>query len=67
MHSHQQQKQRFKKLEKFKSKKFRIIISTDVIARGIDIPTVDHVIHYNLSKDAETYVHRCGRTARMRK
>jgi ATP-dependent RNA helicase DDX24/MAK5 len=66
LHSHQQQKQRFKKLEQFSRGQLKIVISTDLIARGIDIPQVRHVIHYNIPRDVETYVHRCGRTARMR-
>ena len=40
------------------------MITTDVAARGIDIPTMDYVINYDLPDDPENYVHRCGRTGR---
>lgn len=51
-------------LNKFKANKVRVIVATDVLARGIDIKDVDLVINYNVPSDAEDYVHRIGRTAR---
>ncbi len=51
-------------LNKFKANLVRVIVATDVLARGIDIKDVDLVINYNVPGDAEDYVHRIGRTAR---
>ena len=64
LHSQLQQKQRLKNLDRFKSSKHGILIATDVAARGLDIPSVDHVIHFNLPRTADAYIHRSGRTAR---
>ena len=52
----------------FRFKKFpnAILIASDVAARGLDIPSVDHVVHYQLPRSADLYVHRSGRTARAR-
>lgn len=43
-----------------------VLLATDVAARGLDIPDVDHVVHYQVPRTAETYVHRSGRTARAK-
>lgn len=68
LHSHLEQKQRLKNLERFKSTPNSILLATDIAARGLDVPSVDHVIHYQIPRSADTYVHRNGRTARaMRK
>jgi ATP-dependent RNA helicase DDX24/MAK5 len=58
------QKQRLKNLERFTANPSCILIATDVAARGLDIPNVKHVIHYQVPKTTENYVHRSGRTAR---
>ncbi|KAK9479390.1 P-loop containing nucleoside triphosphate hydrolase protein [Lipomyces japonicus] len=63
-HSHMIQKQRLRTIERFKSIDKSILISTDVAARGLDIPHVQHVLHYHLPRSADMYVHRSGRTAR---
>lgn len=64
LHSQLQQKQRLRNLERFKAAPDGVLIATDVAARGLDIPHVDHVVHFNLPRSADAYVHRSGRTAR---
>ncbi|GAA5848483.1 hypothetical protein JCM8547_004527 [Rhodosporidiobolus lusitaniae] len=64
IHSGMQQRQRLKALDKFKSSPNAVLIATDVAARGLDIPSVSHVVHFQLPRSADTYVHRSGRTAR---
>ncbi|CAH3162860.1 unnamed protein product [Pocillopora meandrina] len=73
-----QQRQRLKNLDRiimilllffFSSKQFKqsasgLLLATDVAARGLDIPAVEHVIHYQVPKDPDLYIHRSGRTAR---
>lgn len=49
---------------RFKSTPNSVLLATDIAARGLDIPTVDHVIHYQVPRTADAYVHRNGRTAR---
>ncbi len=58
------QSQREYVLAQFKAKRVRIIVSTDVLSRGIDIKDINLVINYSVPRDAEEYVHRIGRTAR---
>jgi len=67
MHGGIDQKDRFSIFERFRSGENNVLITTDVAARGIDIPTMDYVINYDLPDDAENYVHRCGRTGRGNK
>lgn len=64
IHGDKSQIQRTRALENFKQGKVRVLVATDVAARGIDIEAVSHVINYDLPVEAETYVHRIGRTAR---
>ncbi|MEF9961388.1 MAG: DEAD/DEAH box helicase [Erysipelotrichaceae bacterium] len=59
------QKDRFAVMEDFRKGKFRYLITTDVSARGIDIPALSHVIHADLPRDGATYVHRIGRCGRV--
>ena len=61
------QRKRESLLEGFKSGKYRVLVATDVAARGLHIPEVSHVFNYDLPQDAEDYVHRIGRTARAGK
>jgi ATP-dependent RNA helicase RhlE len=67
MHGGIEQKDRFAIFERFRSGENNVLITTDVAARGIDIPTMDYVINYDLPDDPENYVHRCGRTGRGNK
>jgi len=64
LHSQLIQKQRLQSLEKFKSNPKSILVATDIAARGLDIPNVQHVVHYHLPRATDTYIHRSGRTAR---
>ncbi|KYM89644.1 ATP-dependent RNA helicase DDX24 [Atta colombica] len=67
LHANMQQRQRLKNLERFQDDKNGLLIATDVAARGLDIPNIEHVIHYQVPRTAENYVHRSGRTARAQK
>jgi ATP-dependent RNA helicase DDX24/MAK5 len=64
IHANMQQRQRLKNLDRFRSNPRALLISSDVLARGLDVKGVDQVVHYQLPPTAETYVHRSGRTAR---
>ncbi|KAF8889623.1 P-loop containing nucleoside triphosphate hydrolase protein [Infundibulicybe gibba] len=64
LHSQLEQRQRLKNLDRFKSTPNSVLLATDIAARGLDIPAVDHVIHYQIPRSADSYVHRNGRTAR---
>lgn len=59
-----EQKEREDVLREFRNRKHQILVATDIIARGIDIDSIDLVINFNVPNDAEDYVHRVGRTAR---
>jgi ATP-dependent RNA helicase RhlB len=59
------QKKRQSLLASFQSGELPVLVATDVAARGLHIPDVSHVINYDLPQDAEDYVHRIGRTARL--
>jgi ATP-dependent RNA helicase RhlE len=64
IHGNKSQGQRDRAIKAFKSGEIRILVATDVAARGIDISGVSHVYNYELPEVAENYVHRIGRTAR---
>lgn len=64
IHSDKSQGQRRHALENFRRGKTSILVATDVLARGIDVPDVDHVINFDLPDMPEDYVHRIGRTGR---
>lgn len=64
IHGDKSQGARQSALSNFKNKKLRILVATDIAARGIDIDELSHVINYDLPEVAETYVHRIGRTGR---
>lgn len=67
LHAQMHQKQRLKNLERFSAAENGFLIATDVAARGLDIPDVEHVVHYQVPRTSESYVHRSGRTARAKK
>lgn len=64
IHGNKSQNNRQIALNKFKNKSLRILVATDIAARGIDIDELTHVINYDLPNISETYVHRIGRTGR---
>lgn len=65
LHADMDQKKRLSSLEKFRQNANSILIATDVAARGLDIKDLDCVIHYQVPKTCESYIHRSGRTARL--
>lgn len=67
LHAKMAQRARLKSLERFTSNALGLLIATDVAARGLDIPNVEHVIHYQVPRTTENYIHRSGRTARGNK
>ncbi len=64
IHGNKSQAARTRALDGFKKGVFNVLVATDVAARGIDVDDITHVINYDLPIEAETYVHRIGRTAR---
>lgn len=64
MHSDKDQAERAEIMKQFSSGEIKLLITTDINARGVDIPNVDHVVNYDLPDEAENYVHRVGRTGR---
>lgn len=64
IHGDLRQNKRDQVIADFRDKKYRILVATDVAARGLDIPHIEHVINYDLPQCAEDYIHRIGRTAR---
>ena len=64
LHSNRSQSQRQQALDGFKRGKFRVLVATDIAARGIDVAEIGHVVNYDLPHVPEDYVHRIGRTAR---
>ena len=67
LHGDINQSQRIKVIEGFKTRKFKLLIATDVAARGIDVDTLTHVINYSIPENSEIYIHRIGRTGRAGK
>ena len=64
IHGDLRQTKREKVLMKFRKNQFQILVATDVAARGLDIPLIEHVINYDIPQNPEDYIHRIGRTAR---
>ena len=64
IHGNKSQNARTKAIQNFKSGKTKVLVATDIAARGIDIDNISHVINFELPNEPESYVHRIGRTAR---
>jgi ATP-dependent RNA helicase RhlE len=64
IHGNRSQSQRTQALEGFKSGRFRVLVATDIAARGIDVTALGHVINFDVPAVGEDYIHRVGRTAR---
>ena len=64
LHGDLHQRKRERVIQAYRDSKFRILIATDIAARGLDIPHIEHVINYDLPQCPEDYIHRIGRTAR---
>jgi ATP-dependent RNA helicase RhlE len=67
IHSNKAQNYRFETVQKFQTGSLRILIATDLIARGIDVTDVSHVINFDIPESPENYIHRIGRTGRADK
>lgn len=67
IHGNKSQNRRQEALGKFKKEEIRVLVATDIAARGIDVDDVSHVFNYDLPNEPETFVHRIGRTARAGK
>lgn len=64
LHADRSQGERIRTLEKFKKGEFQMMVATDIMARGIDVAGIGHVVNYDIPQSPEDYVHRIGRTAR---
>lgn len=64
LHGDLHQGKRNRVVTAFRNKQYRVLVATDVAARGLDIPHIEHVINYDLPQNPEDYIHRIGRTAR---
>lgn len=67
LHGDLSQRQRTQIIDRFKDNKLKILVATDIAARGIDVKEVTHVINFDLPRKAEDYIHRIGRTGRAEK
>jgi ATP-dependent RNA helicase RhlE len=65
IHGDFRQRERLAALEKFRSGRYRVLVATNVAARGLDVEGISHVINYDVPEDPENYIHRVGRTARF--
>ena len=64
LYSSLNQGQRIKNMEDFRSGNSRVLVCTDLAARGVDIPELDNVLHFHFPSNGKTFIHRCGRTCR---
>lgn len=67
IHGDRSQSQRVRALEGFREGRHRVLVATDIAARGIDVEAVSHVVNFDLPTEPEAYIHRVGRTARAQK
>jgi len=67
IHGNRSQPQRVRALEGFRQGRFRVMVATDIAARGVDVEEVSDVVNYDVPNEPETYVHRVGRTARAQR
>jgi ATP-dependent RNA helicase RhlE len=67
IHGNRSQSQRIRALEGFREGEHRVLVATDIAARGIDVEDVSHVVNFDVPHEAEVYVHRVGRTARAQR
>lgn len=67
IHSNKSQSHRFSAIKQFQNGTFRLLIATDVIARGLDLQNVTHVVNFDIPSIADVYIHRIGRTGRAEK
>ena len=67
IHGDKRHRERVRTLNQFKADEIKVLVATDVAARGLDIPDVTHVINYEMPQTYDTYVHRIGRTGRANK
>ena len=67
IHGNRSQHQRINALEGFRGGRYRVLVATDIAARGVDVEGVSHVVNYDVPNEPETYVHRVGRTARAQR
>lgn len=65
IHSNRTQGQRVKALQGFREGAHRILVATDIVSRGIDVPGIQHIVNFNIPDNVEEYIHRAGRTARI--
>ncbi|ESL08513.1 RNA helicase [Trypanosoma rangeli SC58] len=64
LHASLQQRQRLKYIDKFRKGEKRVLVATDIASRGLDVDGLKHVIHFQVPRSTDAYIHRCGRTAR---
>ena len=64
LHGDLRQNKRDRVMQNFRKQTFRVLIATDIAARGLDVPHIEHVVNYDLPQVAEDFIHRMGRTAR---
>ncbi|MCP4590126.1 MAG: DEAD/DEAH box helicase [bacterium] len=65
LHGDLMQKRRDRIMGGFRKHRFKVLVATDLVSRGIDVQAISHIINYDIPQDIEAYVHRIGRTARM--